>query len=53
MYQHYQLTDSAVRKFKLTGVPVKLTDVMDLYMHVAPSGGKLWRYAYRFNGKQK
>jgi hypothetical protein len=22
-------------------------------LHIAPTGGKLWRLAYRFNGKQK
>ncbi len=53
MYQNYQLTDTAIRKFKSRSVPVKLTDGMGLYMHVAPTGSKWWRYAYRFNGKQK
>ena len=24
-----------------------------MYLEVAPTGGKLWRYAYRFGGKQK
>jgi integrase len=53
MYQNYQLTDTAIRKFKPSSAPVKLTDGMGLYMHVAPTGSKWWRYAYRFNGKQK
>jgi integrase len=49
----YQLTDTRIRKFQPGNAPVKLTDGMGLYMHVAPTGGKWWRYAYRFNGKQK
>jgi hypothetical protein len=24
-----------------------------LYIEIAPSGGKLWRYKYRFDGKYK
>jgi integrase len=53
MYRNYQLTDAAVRKFNPGSAPVKLTDGMGLYLHVTPTGGKLWRYAYRFRGKQK
>ncbi len=49
----YQLTDTKIRKHKPGAAPVKLTDGMGLYLHVAPTGGKLWRYAYRFDGKQK
>lgn len=50
-YQH--LTDTAVRKSKPGATPLKLTDGHGLYLHVAPSGGKLWRYTYRWQGKQK
>lgn len=53
MYYNYQLTDTAIRKFKPGSAPIKLTDGMGLYVHVAPTGGKWWRYTYRFNGKQK
>lgn len=49
----YQLTDTKIRKFRPGKAPVKLTDGMGLYLHVAPTGGKWWRFAYRFNGKQK
>lgn len=49
----YQLTETAVRKAKPGEQPRKLTDGRGLYLHIAPSGGKLWRYAYRFNGRQK
>lgn len=53
MYYNYQLTDTAIRKFKPGTAPIKLTDGMGLYVHVATTGGKWWRYTYRFNGKQK
>lgn len=31
----------------------KLYDEAGLYMQVTPSGGKLWRFKYRFDGKEK
>lgn len=31
----------------------KLTDEKGLYLEVAPSGGKWWRFKYRFAGKEK
>jgi len=49
----YQLTETGIKRTKPGMQPVKLTDGRGLYLHVAPTGGKLWRYAYRFNGKQK
>lgn len=33
--------------------PKKLTDGDGLFLYTSPAGGKLWRLAYRFNGKQK
>ncbi len=47
------LTDTAVKKAKPGPKPVKLTDARGLYLHVAPTGGRLWRYQYRFEGKPK
>lgn len=44
------LTDIAARK---TSKPGKYTDGHGLYLQVAPTGGKYWRYAYRFEGKQR
>lgn len=49
----YQLTETAVKKAKPEPQPQKLFDGRGLYLHIAPTGSKLWRYAYRFNGKQK
>ncbi len=44
------LTNVAVRN---AGKPGKYSDGHGLYLQVAPTGGKYWRYAYRFGGKQK
>ena len=33
--------------------PYKLSDEKGLYLLVQTSGGKLWRFDYRFNGKRK
>lgn len=47
------LTDAACRNAKPTEKQRKLTDAGGLYLLVLPSGGKSWRLAYRFDGKQK
>src|SRR5271165_2958519 len=48
-----QLRDTIVRKAKPSAKPKKLSDGGGLHMLVQPTGGKLWRLAYRFAGKQK
>ncbi len=47
------LTDAAIRKAKPTNKPFKLFDERGLLVLVTPSGGKLWRFRYRFGGKYK
>ena len=47
------ITDAAVRTAKPGEKPQKLTDGKGLYLYIAPTGGKLWRYDYAFNGKRK
>jgi Arm DNA-binding domain len=47
------LTDTAIRNTKPGAKPFKLTDSGGLHLLVTPTGGKLWRLAYRFGGKQK
>lgn len=47
------LTDTAIKKLKPTGKPVKVTDERGMYLLVQPSGSKLWRWKYRFDGKEK
>lgn len=48
-----KLTDTALRALKPTGKVQKLSDGGGLYLHVTPTGSRLWRMAYRFTGKQK
>jgi len=47
------LTDIAIRNAKPRDKAYKLADGGGLYLAVQPNGGKWWRYAYRFDGKQK
>jgi integrase len=49
------LTDAAIRaaKPKLDQKTTKLSDGGGLFLQVERGGGRLWRLAYRFNGKQK
>ena len=47
------LKDVTVRKAKATVRPRKLSDGGGLHVLIQPTGGKLWRLAYRFAGKQK
>lgn len=47
------LTDIAIRTSKRRAKSFKLTDGGGLHLLIAPTGGKLWRFAYRFAGKQK
>lgn len=47
------LNDSAVRQAKPTDKARKLADERGLYLLIQPTGGKLWRFDYRFGGKRK
>lgn len=47
------LTDLSIRNFKPELKPKKHSDGGGLVLLVTPSGGKLWRLAYRYEGKQK
>ena len=48
------LTDTAIRtKHKPQAKPFKVADEKGLFLLVAPTGGKLWRMKYRFDGKEK
>lgn len=47
------LTDRAVRAAKPETKPRRLWDGGGLYLEVSPAGGKLWRWKYRFGGKEK
>ncbi|GLV21911.1 hypothetical protein TomMM35A_17650 [Sphingobium sp. TomMM35A] len=47
------LTDIKIRTAKPRLKSYKLTDANRLYLLVTPAGGKLWRWSYSFDGKQK
>ena len=47
------LTDIQIRKARLGDKPLKLFDVGGLFLLIQPSGGKWWRFKYRYAGKEK
>ena len=47
------LTDRAIINLKPKEKGHKKSDSGGLHLFVSPSGGKLWRLKYRFNGKEK
>ena len=47
------LTDTEIRRSKPDESPYKLSDGGGLHLLVTPTGGKLWRWKYRFDGAEK
>ena len=47
------LTDIATRQAKPQDKPYKIADERGLFLLVQPSGSKLWRFKYRYQGKEK
>jgi len=47
------LSDTAIRKVKPSAKPARFFDGGGLYLQVSPAGAKLWRFKYRFDGKEK
>ena len=47
------LTEIAVRNAKARAKPARLFDAGGLYLEISPSGGKWWRFKYRFGEKEK
>ncbi len=48
------LTDTEIRKAKPEeATAYRISDGGGLYLQVSPAGGKLWRWKYRFDGKEK
>jgi integrase len=52
-YETMPLTDVAIRKIKAKDKPYKVSDGGGLFLWATPAGGKLWRWSYRHEGKQK
>jgi integrase len=48
-----KLTDVNIKKAKPGDKTRKLSDGGGLYLQIEPTGGKLWKYKYRFEGKEK
>ncbi len=48
-----RLTDTALKGCKPKEKAYSLVDGGGLYLRVTPAGGKLWRWSYRFEGKEK
>ncbi len=47
------LTDIEIRKAKARPKPYRLSDNGGMYLWVTPSGGRLWRWAYVFERREK
>ena len=47
------LTDKAIRALKPDVKPYKASDSLGLYLLIQPNGSRLWRFKYRFAGKEK
>lgn len=47
------LTDREIHNIAPTSKRQRYFDERGLYLEVAPSGGKWWRFKYRFAGKEK
>ena len=47
------LTDTEIKRAKVTEKAYSMGDGGGLYLWVKPTGGKLWRWSYRLEGKEK
>lgn len=47
------LSDSAIRAFKPKEKRYKKTDQRGLFIEIEPNGSKLWRWKYRYQGREK
>lgn len=47
------LTDTEIRKAKAKSSAYRMSDGGGLYIWITPAGGKLWRWKYRFEGREK
>jgi hypothetical protein len=47
------LTDTEIKRAKSRENPYSMSDSGGLHLEITPAGGKLWRWKYRFEGKEK
>ena len=52
-FEPMALTDTEIRRSKPAAAPYKLFDGGGLHLLIKPTGGKLWRWKYRFAGAEK
>ena len=48
-----KLNDRKIKALKPAEKPKRYSDGLGLFIEVKPTGSKLWRMAYRYEGKQK
>ena len=48
-----KLTETKIKNARSHEKPTRLSDGSGLYLYLSPSGGRLWRGKYRFEGKEK
>ena len=48
-----RLTDIQIKRIKPGTKPYKVSDGGGLFLWVTPAGGKIWRWAYRHEGRAK
>ena len=48
-----RLTDIQIKRIKPDTKPCKVSDGGGLFLWVTPSGGKIWRWTYRHEGRAK
>jgi integrase len=47
------LADTGIKKAKPQQRPYSMSDGGGLYLWITPAGGKLWRWSYRYEGREK
>jgi integrase len=47
------ITDTEIKRAKPEQKPYSMSDSGGLHLVISPAGGKLWRWKYRFEGKEK
>lgn len=47
------LTDTGIRKARAEASAYRMSDGGGLNLQITPAGGKLWRWKYRFEGREK
>ncbi len=48
-----RLTDVQIKRIKPSAAPRKVSDGGGLFLWITPSGGKIWRWTYRYEGRAK